>query len=49
MSCLLFTLHAPFSELLHHLEKLLTIILEKIIRHGENVSCKRGEPRMARE
>jgi len=47
LSCLLFTLHAPLSELFHHLEKLLPIILEKVIRNGENVACE--EVAVARE
>jgi ABC-type sugar transport system permease subunit len=40
LSCLLFTLHAPFSKLFHHLEKLLPIILEKVVCNGENVACE---------
>ena len=36
--CLLLPLHPPFSELLHHLKKLLAIILEKVICDGENVA-----------
>jgi hypothetical protein len=40
LSSLLFALHSPFSELFHHLKELLPIILEKIIRNGENVACE---------
>jgi len=40
LGCLLFTLHAPFSKLFHHLEELLPIILEKVIRNGENIACE---------
>jgi hypothetical protein len=40
LSSLLFALHAPLSELFHHLKELLAIVLEKIIRNGENVACE---------
>jgi hypothetical protein len=40
LNCLLFTLHASLSELFHHLEELLPVILEKIIRDSENVACE---------
>jgi len=40
LSRLLLTLHASLSELLHHLKKLLPIILEKIVRDGENITCE---------
>lgn len=40
LSCLLLALHASLSELLHHLEKLLPIVLEKVICNCENVTCE---------
>jgi hypothetical protein len=43
---LLLALHASLSKLLHHLEEFLPIILEKVIRNGEDVACER---KMARE
>ena len=36
--CLFFALHSPLCQLLHHLEELLTIILEQIICNGENIA-----------
>ena len=40
LSRLLLALHASLSELLHHLEKLLPIVLEKVICNCENVTCE---------
>jgi hypothetical protein len=40
LSRLLFALHSPFSELFHHLKEFLPIVLEKVIRDGENVACE---------
>jgi nitrate reductase gamma subunit len=40
LSRLLLTLHTSLSELLHHLEKLLPIILEKVVCNSENVTCE---------
>ena len=37
-SGLFLALHASLGELLHHLKKLLAIILEKVICDGENVA-----------
>jgi|SRR6266478_469643 len=40
LGSLLLTLHASLSELLHYLEKLLSIVLEKVVRDCENVTCE---------
>jgi hypothetical protein len=43
---LLLALHASLSKLLHHLEELLPIVLEKVICNGENIAY---QYRIARE
>jgi hypothetical protein len=40
LSRLLLTLHASLSELFHHLKKFLPIILEKVVRNSENITCE---------
>jgi hypothetical protein len=38
-SSLLLTLHPTFGKLLHHLQKLLAVILEEVIGDRKNVAC----------
>lgn len=37
--CLFFPLHTSFRQLLHHLQKLLPVVLEEIICNSKNIAC----------
>lgn len=37
--CLFFPLHTSLCQLLHHLQKLLSVVLEEIICNSKNIAC----------